>query len=116
MANILRYIWQHDDKLGLIALMPTAGENGTLKYRTSMRNSPIKGQLVAKSGSLYGSYNMAGFGLNQQGQPTTLFIQYVADYLPMKKNDDKPVIAPISQFEQLFYQDVVKYSQASPKK
>ncbi|WP_406732668.1 serine-type D-Ala-D-Ala carboxypeptidase [Vibrio scophthalmi] len=116
MTALLRYIWQHDDQLGLIALMPSAGENGTLKYRSSMRNDPIKGQLVAKSGSVYGSYNMAGFGLNKQGQPTTLFVQYVADYLPTKRDNNTPTVAPITQFEQLFYQDVLKYSQASPKK
>ena len=116
MTALLRYIWQHDDQLGLIALMPSAGTNGTLKYRSSMRNDPIKGQLIAKSGSVYGSYNMAGFGLNKQGQPTTLFVQYVADYLPTKRDNDTPTVAPITQFEQLFYQDVLKYSQASPKK
>ncbi|MBA5762217.1 serine-type D-Ala-D-Ala carboxypeptidase [Vibrio sp. 404] len=116
MASILRYIWQHDEQLGLIALMPSSGENGTLKYRTSMRKAPIKGQLIAKSGSVYGSYNMAGFGLDKNGKPSTLFIQFVADYLPMKKGDGKPTIAPISQFEQLFYQDVIKFSQLKPKK
>ena len=116
MAAILRYIWQHDNQLGLIALMPSAGENGTLKYRTSMRKAPIKGQLIAKSGSVYGSYNMAGFGLDKNGKPSTLFVQFVADYLPTKKGDDKPTIAPISQFEQLFYQDVIKFSQLKPKK
>lgn len=116
MTALLRYIWQHDEQLGLIALMPTAGKNGTLKYRSSMRNEPIKGQLVAKSGSVYGSYNMAGFGLNKQGQPTTLFVQYVADYLPTKKDNDTPTVAPITQFEQQFYEDVLRYSQASPRK
>ncbi|MFA0414240.1 serine-type D-Ala-D-Ala carboxypeptidase [Vibrio renipiscarius] len=116
MTALLRYIWQHDERLGLIALMPTAGKNGTLKYRSSMRNEPIKGQLVAKSGSVYGSYNMAGFGLNKQGQPTTLFVQYVADYLPTKKDNDTPTVAPITQFEQQFYEDVLRYSQASPRK
>ncbi len=116
MASILRYIAQNEGKLGLIALMPTAGENGTLKYRSSMRNAPIKGRLIAKSGSVYGTYNMAGFGLDKSGKPTTLFIQFVADYLPNQKGDDKPTIAPISQFEQLFYQDVLKFSQFMPKK
>ena len=31
MAAVLRYIWQHESELGLIALMPTSGTNGTLK-------------------------------------------------------------------------------------
>ncbi|KJY75405.1 D-alanyl-D-alanine carboxypeptidase [Vibrio coralliilyticus] len=117
MSKILRYIWLNDSTLKMIDLMPKSGESGTLKYRRSMRKDPIKGAFIAKSGSLYGSYNMAGFGLDSSGKPTTLFVQYVADYLPpKKKSDDKPTIAPITQFETLFYQDIVKFSQAIPKK
>ncbi|NRF63725.1 serine-type D-Ala-D-Ala carboxypeptidase [Vibrio coralliilyticus] len=117
MSKILRYIWLNDSTLKMIDLMPKSGESGTLKYRRSMRKEPIKGAFIAKSGSLYGSYNMAGFGLDSSGKPTTLFVQYVADYLPPKqKSDDKPTIAPITQFETLFYQDIVKFSQAIPKK
>lgn len=117
MAAVLRYVWQHDDQLGLIALMPKSGTNGTLKYRRSMLKAPVKGEIIAKSGSLYGSYNMAGFGLDKSGKPSTLFVQFVADYHPPKiKGDDKPIVAPITQFETLFYQDIVKFSQAIPKK
>ncbi|NOH81292.1 serine-type D-Ala-D-Ala carboxypeptidase [Vibrio sp. RE86] len=117
MAAVLRYIWQNEQQLGLIALMPTSGTDGTLKYRRSMRKAPIKGELIAKSGSLYGSSNMAGFGLGANGQPSTLFVQFVADYHPPKiKGDDKPTVAPITRFETLFYKDVVKFSQAIPKK
>ncbi|MCG9749107.1 serine-type D-Ala-D-Ala carboxypeptidase [Vibrio brasiliensis] len=117
MAAVLRYIWKHDKQLGLIALMPKSGTNGTLKYRRSMRKSPVKGELIAKSGSLYGSYNMAGYGLDKNGNPSTLFVQFVADYHPPKvKSDAPPTIAPITKFETLFYQDVVRFSQAMPKK
>lgn len=117
MAAVLRYIWKHDQQLKLIELMPTSGTNGTLKYRRSMRKDPIKGNLIAKSGSLYGSSNMAGFGVDKSGKPTTLFVQFVADYHPPKtKSNDTPTVAPITQFETLFYKDVVKFSQAMPKK
>ncbi|WP_411063422.1 serine-type D-Ala-D-Ala carboxypeptidase [Vibrio rotiferianus] len=116
MADILRYIWKHDKELNLIAIMPKSGESGTLKYRQSMRKAPIKGQLIAKSGSLYGTYNMAGYGLDKNGKPNTLFVQFVSDYFPEKRDDNKPVIAPITRFEKLFYQDIVNFSQAMPKK
>ncbi|HHX8282184.1 serine-type D-Ala-D-Ala carboxypeptidase [Vibrio diabolicus] len=116
MAEILRYIWKHEDELKLIAIMPKSGESGTLKYRQSMRKLPIKGQLIAKSGSLYGTYNMAGYGLDKNGQPNTVFVQFVSDYFPEKRDDNKPVIAPITHFEQLFYSDIVNFSQAIPKK
>lgn len=116
MANILNYIWKHDHTLGLIAIMPKAGESGTLRYRSSMRGQDVKGQLVAKSGSLYGSYNMAGFGLDKQGKPSTLFVQFVTDYYPNNRSSQPNVTAPITQFETLFFQDVVKFSQLNPKK
>lgn len=116
MAEILRYIWKNEKTLKLIAIMPKSGESGTLQYRQSMRNAPIKGQLIAKSGSLYGTYNMAGYGLDKNGQPNTIFVQFVSDYFPEKRDDNKPVIAPITHFEQLFYRDIVNFSQAIPKK
>jgi D-alanyl-D-alanine carboxypeptidase/D-alanyl-D-alanine-endopeptidase (penicillin-binding protein 4) len=117
MAKVLHYIWQHDDTLNLISRMPSAGIDGTLKYRQSMRKAPIKGAITAKSGSVYGSYNMAGFGLNEQGKPSTLFIQFIASYHPKKRASDQPkVAAPLTLFERQFYKDVIKFSQAIPKK
>ena len=117
MAQILRHIWLNDEKLNMIELMPSSGESGTLKYRRSMRKDPIRGQIIAKSGSLYGSHNMAGFGLDSSGKPSTIFVQFVSDYFPeKKKSDSPPTVAPITQFEQAFYKDVVKFSQVIPKK
>jgi D-alanyl-D-alanine carboxypeptidase/D-alanyl-D-alanine-endopeptidase (penicillin-binding protein 4) len=117
MAQVLRYVWQNEQTLQLIALLPRSGESGTLKYRRSMRKEPIKGALSAKSGSVYGSYNMAGYGLDSDGSPSTLFVQFIADYHPRKRKSDEPkVVAPLTQFENLFYQDVIKFSQAMPKK
>ncbi|MEZ9479557.1 serine-type D-Ala-D-Ala carboxypeptidase [Vibrio splendidus] len=111
MAQVLRYIWDNDKQLNLIGAMPTSGTDGTLKYRQSMRKAPIQGNIIAKSGSLYGSYNMAGFGLDKAGNPNSLFVQFVRDYFPEEQNPDKPVEAPITQFERAFYKDVVKFSQ-----
>ncbi|MCK6262399.1 serine-type D-Ala-D-Ala carboxypeptidase [Vibrio sp. ZSDE26] len=111
MAEVLRYIWRNDSQLNLLEAMPTSGETGTLQYRRSMRKAPIKGQIVAKSGSLYGSFNMAGYGLDEQGKPTSLFVQFITDYHPIKRSNDIPVIAPITHFETLFYQDIVSFSQ-----
>ncbi|WP_372077965.1 serine-type D-Ala-D-Ala carboxypeptidase [Vibrio amylolyticus] len=115
MADVLRYIWQNDADLNLIQLMPTSGTSGTLQYRRSMRKPPIKDQIIAKSGSVYGSYNMAGYGLGTDGKPSSLFVQFITDYHPIKKSNDKPVIAPITQFEQIFYQDIVSFSQMLSK-
>ncbi|MGO2161307.1 MAG: serine-type D-Ala-D-Ala carboxypeptidase [Vibrio toranzoniae] len=111
MAQVLRYIWDNDQQLNLIEAMPTSGTDGTLKYRQSMRKAPIQGNIIAKSGSLYGSYNMAGFGLDKVGNPNSIFVQFVRDYFPEEQDPDKPVEAPITLFERAFYKDVVKFSQ-----
>lgn len=116
MQQVLSYIWQHDKELNLVASLPISGESGTLKYRKSMRSAPIKGQIQAKSGSVYGSYNMAGYILDKQKQPTALFVQFVGDYHPVKKDSDKKgespnVLAPIYQFEQQFYVDAITLGQ-----
>ena len=113
MLAVLRYIWQHDNKLQLIELMPVAGESGTLHYRRSMRKAPIKSHLIAKSGTLYGSHNMAGFGLDAHGKPQTLFVQYVSDYFVSEQERSKPVDQPITRFERQYYRDIVHLSQAT---
>ncbi|WP_261884838.1 serine-type D-Ala-D-Ala carboxypeptidase [Vibrio pomeroyi] len=115
MVQVLRYIWENDKQLNLIDAMPTSGIDGTLKYRHSMRKAPIQGNIIAKSGSLYGSYNMAGFGLDKSGNPNSVFVQFVRDYFPEKPNPDRPVEAPITQFERAFYKDVVEFSQTQNK-
>ncbi|MFA0567327.1 serine-type D-Ala-D-Ala carboxypeptidase [Vibrio gallaecicus] len=111
MTQVLHYIWENEKELNLLQSMPKSGLSGTLRYRKSMRKAPIEGNIIAKSGSLYGSYNMAGFGLDKAGQPNSVFVQFVRDYYPVKNNTDTPVIAPITQFEKAFYKDVIKFSQ-----
>lgn len=110
LAQVLLYIAKNDSRLKLIELLPIAGTNGTLQYRSSMRNDPIKGNLVAKSGSIYGTYNMIGFGLNKAGKPSSIFVQLVGDYFPTPKEQSSNSVKPITQFEQLFYKDIVTFS------
>jgi D-alanyl-D-alanine carboxypeptidase/D-alanyl-D-alanine-endopeptidase (penicillin-binding protein 4) len=111
MADVLRYIWQHDASLHLIELLPVAGQSGTLKYRKSMRSSIVRGHLSAKSGSLYGSYNMAGYGLDKKGQPQVLFVQFVTDYFPDDKAETVQTPSPLEQFEEQLYRDIIQMSQ-----
>ncbi len=107
LMSVLDYIAKHNNKLHLIELLPIAGESGTLKYRPSMHNEPIKGHIIAKSGSLFGSHNMAGFALDKEGQPSTVFVQLVSNYHPVKNEDDSNQVPPITQFETQFYQQLL---------
>jgi PBP4 family serine-type D-alanyl-D-alanine carboxypeptidase len=112
-SQVLDYIWRNDARLKLIGIMAKSGQTGTLHYRRSMNLPEMRGKMIAKSGSLYGSYNMAGFGLDKSGRPKTLFVQMVGDYFPeqVKEQTRAAKIAPLTQFEKAFYSKVIRFSQ-----
>ncbi|WP_246225635.1 D-alanyl-D-alanine carboxypeptidase/D-alanyl-D-alanine endopeptidase [Vibrio agarilyticus] len=111
MFAVLHYIANHDAQLQLITLLPSSGLDGTLKYRPSMRAEDITGRIKAKSGSLYGSYNMAGFGLNETGTPHTAFVHFVRDFFPDKTLGQGYQMQDLTNIEQHFFRQVIKQSQ-----
>lgn len=55
-------LWQQDPQLQpLISRLAVAGQSGTLRYRHSLTNSPLKGHIHAKSGYVNGVVNLVGF-------------------------------------------------------
>lgn len=106
LASVLHYISTHPE-LGLIDMLPTAGMDGTLKYRQSVRHAPIKGRLKAKSGSLYGSFNLAGLLEDDTGQ-AHIVVQLVSHYHPDEDALPDNVPAPITQFEREFYHALIR--------
>lgn len=67
MLEILDYINEHNDKLGIIELMPVSGKSGTLQWRASTFNAPLKGHVIAKTGTLQNVSNLAGFVITKSG-------------------------------------------------
>ncbi len=106
LLDILAFIANNDDQLHLLDTLAVAGESGTLKYKKSMRHSPVKGEIIGKSGSLYATHNMAGFGLDKSGKPDTIFVQLVTDYFPRQEDGRSELEA----FEAGFYQYVTELS------
>ncbi|RQW63849.1 serine-type D-Ala-D-Ala carboxypeptidase [Vibrio viridaestus] len=106
LASVLKYIQQNDTQLQLLQHLPIAGQSGTLKYRSSMRNQDVTGKIKAKSGSLYGSYNMAGYGLDKDGKPKNIFVQLVTDYFP-NEEEKRQRMMPLIKFETAFYKEVI---------
>ncbi|WP_231569118.1 serine-type D-Ala-D-Ala carboxypeptidase [Photobacterium gaetbulicola] len=103
MMEVITYLYNHDDTLNLLATLPVSGQSGTLRYRQSLRHKPLQGRIHAKSGSLYGTYNLAGLIKAQSGQ-TLLFVQMVSNYFPPERDDSLPAIAPpIEVFERTLY-------------
>ncbi|CZF84801.1 D-alanyl-D-alanine carboxypeptidase DacB precursor [Grimontia celer] len=109
LMNVMQYVYENPS-LGVLAMLPVSGVDGTLKYRSSVRHAPLKQRLSAKTGSLYGSYNLAGVLKNEQGKDI-LVVQLVTNY-HIPKSDDRPanVASPITQFERELYQALLTSS------
>lgn len=75
MLKILDYINKHNDKLGLIELLPVSGVSGTLQWRASTYNEPLKERVIAKTGTLQNVSTLAGFVITKSGSrvPFVLF-------------------------------------------
>lgn len=67
MLEILDYINQHNDELGIVELLPVSGKSGTLHWRASTFNQPLKEHVLAKTGTLQNVSNLAGFVITQSG-------------------------------------------------
>lgn len=67
MLEILEYINQHNDTLGIIELLPVSGKSGTLQWRASTFNEPLKEHVMAKTGTLQNVSNLAGFVITKNG-------------------------------------------------
>lgn len=101
IMEVVRYIFRHDVS-GLIETLPVSGESGTLRYRASMNQPPLKGHIAAKTGSLYGTYNLAGRLQTRAGR-SLLFVQIVSNYIPLEKRDGR---RPVLLFEKTLYESL----------
>ncbi|WP_064605819.1 serine-type D-Ala-D-Ala carboxypeptidase [Photobacterium sp. J15] len=103
MMEVLTYYYRNDKQLKLLSTLPISGQTGTLRYRQSIRHQPLSGQIAAKSGSLFGTHNLAGFITTKSGKQL-MFVHLVSNYHPPEKDDDAPKVAPpIEQFERELY-------------
>lgn len=75
---VLQYIYSHPG-LGLIKAMAESGKSGTLHYRPSLRSEALRGKIHGKTGTLYGTFNIAGILTTQSGHKL-LFVQMVTNY------------------------------------
>lgn len=67
LLDVLSYIRQHDKELHLIELLPVSGKSGTLKWRSSTYENPLKYNVIAKTGTLQNVSNLAGFVRSKSG-------------------------------------------------
>ena len=67
ILEILEYINQNNETLGIIELLPVSGKSGTLQWRASTFAEPLKEHVIAKTGTLQNVSNLAGFIITASG-------------------------------------------------
>ncbi|EOX9434598.1 serine-type D-Ala-D-Ala carboxypeptidase [Escherichia coli] len=104
MMQVLQYIAQHDNELNFISMLPLAGYDGSLQYRAGLHQAGVDGKVSAKTGSLQGVYNLAGFITTASGQRMA-FVQYLSGYA-VEPADQRNRRIPLVRFESRLYKDI----------
>lgn len=106
MMEVLQFIAKHDDQLQFIKMLPLSGYDGTLQYRGGLTEAGVNGKLSAKTGSLQGVYNLAGFLTTASGQRIA-FVQFISAYaVPPAEQRSRRV--PLVRFEGHLYKDLYR--------
>lgn len=103
LMQVVQYIFTHPEA-GVAEILPVSGVSGTLQWRPSLVNAPLKGQVAAKTGTLYGVYNLAGRIKTRSGK-SLLFVQIISNYHPTSKNRNV-ARKPIRVFERSLYESL----------
>lgn len=94
LAELLRWL-ASQPQLSAYHALPISGVNGTLQYRRSTRQAPLKGAIQAKSGSVNGSRNLAGYIDTASGRRYVFVLMLSGISLPPKQ----PRPSPVTVFE-----------------
>ena len=104
MMQALQFIAKNDQTLDFISMLPRAGYDGTLQYRGGLHEAGVDGKVSAKTGSLQGVYNLAGFITTASGARLA-FVQYLSGYA-VPPQDQKTRRIPLVRFESRLYRDI----------
>ncbi len=104
MMQVLQYIAANDSQLNFISMLPLAGHDGSLQYRAGLDQAGVNGKVSAKTGSLQGVYNLAGFLTTASGQRVA-FVQYLSGYA-VEPADQRNRRVPLARFESRLYKDL----------
>ena len=79
MLSALEVIAKNEELLHLFDTFPIAGVDGSISGRGSISQAPLANNMMAKTGSLKGVYNLAGFMKNARGERIA-FVQFINGY------------------------------------
>ncbi len=106
LLQTLEYIAKNESTLHLLDTFPIAGVDGTISGRGSLIKEPLVKNLIAKTGSLKGVYNLAGFMTNARGEKVA-FVQFINGY-STGELENKTKRAPLVNFESKLYNELYK--------
>ena len=92
LSQVLHLIYTDSRFAQLIDSLPVAGVSGTLKYKASFNKPPLLKHVMAKTGSMQGVDNLAGF-IRSETQGDTLFVILENGQSPLEKKQQR---APFS--------------------
>ncbi len=116
MLQVLKYIRDNDERFGMIDLLPVAGENGTLLRRASVNKAPLKGNVVAKTGTIRHVRNLAGYVKTQKNHlvPFVIFSNaYSLEPAEYVKMEQEQSLLPHFEYERNVLQYL--YSERRPQ-
>lgn len=89
LAEVLALIKDKPAYSNILTSLPVAGESGTLRYRRGYTNSTFKGKVTAKTGSMLGVSNVAGF-IKDDDNISATFVILQNGVSPEKEQTVKP--------------------------
>jgi len=108
--TVLKYVYQNDPKLNLLGSFSIAGVDGTLHYHKGVAGPLLKGNVVAKTGSMKGVANLLGIVKTPHGE--RLFALVINGYNLPETALTKKSKSPLVIFEQAFFETIIN----SPRK
>ncbi len=109
MLSVLKYIEDNDSSLNMIELLPVAGQSGTLAERGSVMKQPLLNNVKAKTGTLNGVANLAGFLTTKSGKlvPFVYFMNNLSyDEQTAKKLAQKRIAKPHYKHERKILENI----------
>jgi D-alanyl-D-alanine carboxypeptidase/D-alanyl-D-alanine-endopeptidase (penicillin-binding protein 4) len=106
--TVLKYVYQNDAKLKLLGSFSIAGVDGTLHYHKGVAGPLLKGNIVAKTGSMKGVANLLGIVNTAQGD--RLFALVINGYNWPETALTTATTSPVVIFEQAFFETIIKSS------
>lgn len=83
LGNVLEWMARSDMSNRYVSLFPVAGVNGTMK--NFMSDTPLKGRLALKTGSMSAVQTFAGYLLDENDKPTHVVVIMANDFFCSRK-------------------------------